>query len=74
MPIIYADRIYEYFSISGFLPVLARAQNSAFDFVGAFLTSIWLPVVLFVVFLLAYSFSNLFRLKKTVLQVVGMIF
>ncbi len=72
VPVIYAKDIYEYFSLSGFLTVLTRSQNSVLDFVGAFLVSYWLPVGIFLVFLLSYSFSNLLVLKRTFFQVVGM--
>lgn len=43
------------------------------DFVGAFLVSFWLPVGIFLAFLLAYAFSNLLDLKRTFSRVVGML-
>lgn len=73
VPILYAAQIYEYASFTGFLTVLSRMGNSLPEFVGAFLASFWVPVGVFLVFLLAFSFSNLLKLRYTLFRVVGMI-
>lgn len=73
VPILYAAQIYEYASFTGFLTVLSRMGSSTAEVVGAFLSSFWAPVAIFSVFLLAFSFTNLFKLRYTLFRIVGMI-
>ncbi|MDD2745757.1 MAG: PrsW family glutamic-type intramembrane protease [Candidatus Gracilibacteria bacterium] len=74
VPIIYATEIYEYLSLPGFLKVLSQSQVSTTDFFSAFIASYWIPVVLFLVFLVVFSFSQIFQLKRTFFRIIGMIF
>lgn len=58
VPIIYATEIYEYLSLPGFLKVLSQSQVSTVDFFSAFIASYWIPVVLFLAFLIIFSRSH----------------
>jgi RsiW-degrading membrane proteinase PrsW (M82 family) len=74
VPIIYASQVYEYLSFSGFLTVFSQSSWEAMNFLKTFLLSFWIPVILFLIFLAAFSFSQLLDLKKTFFRIIAMIF
>ncbi len=74
VPVIYMQQIQEHVGVPGFLSVFARSQSSAFELIGAFLTSFWIPITLFLLFLCIYSFTNFFLLKQTIFQIIGILF